>query len=220
MMKQLSVQWLLFSHNIFDHVIHINKDSESINSLPVTKDEVFSLVVSTYIDKIYRYVNYSFWLQKHATEDIVQEIFLQLPRKLVHFDTNKQLEPWLFKVAHNTALDWIRKNKRKSDNEIELDIVATEDFLYQMNSYEGEIPHTLEQAYQEWLLRVVLHKLDERNRQLVTLYFFEHKSYEEIAIILGVKASWVWTYLVRAKKQLKHLISQDPLLQDALIYDL
>lgn len=220
MMKQLSIHRLLFSHNVFDHVIQINKDDNSTNSLPATKDEVFQLVVSNYIDKVYRYINYTFWLQKHATEDIVQEIFLQLPKKLTHFDTNKQLEPRLFKVSRNTALDWIRKNKRKNDNEIELDIVATEDFLYQMNSYEGEIPQTLEQAYQEGLLRLVLHKLEERNRQLVTLYFFEHKSYEEIAIILGVKSSWVGTYLVRAKKQLKHLISQDPLLQDALIYDL
>ncbi len=210
---------LLFT-SIFDHVINANEDE--IDSLPATisKEEVFSLVVSNYVDKLYRYINYNFWLQKAITDDVVQEIFLALPKKLHHFDTNKKLEPRLFKVAYNMTLDYIKKNKRRNDKEIEIDIIATEDFLYQVSSQEGELPQTLEKAYHEGLLRFVLHKLDQRSRQMIILYFFENKTYQEIATIIGVKPSWVGTLLARAKKQLKFQIQQDALLHDALIYDL
>lgn len=221
--KQLSLQ-LLFAW-VFDHIID-QKDKIQVSNqtwnLPVniTLDEVFSLVVNNYIDKLYRYINYSFNLQKHSTEDIVQEIYLNLPKKLLHFDVNQKLDPWLFKVAHNVALDYIKRTNTRNEKEIYLDIIATEDFIYKMSSHEWEISQSLESAYHEWLLRFVLWKMDMRNRQMIILYFFEHNSYEEIANIIWVKASWVWTLLSRAKKQLKLLIEQDSLLQDALVYDL
>ena len=218
-MQQLSLQRLFFT-NVFDHVITVNKDDNTAAPVPVTKDEVFDLVVSSYIDKVYRYVNFTFGLQKHATDDIVQEVFLQLPRKLARFDTSRKLEPWLFKVTHNIALDFIKKNKRKTENEMEIDIVATEDFLYQISTHEGNLPQNLEKAYHEWLLRIVLSKLKNKSRQLIILYYFEHKPYEEVAITMWIKANGVGTLLARAKKELKHLIQQDPLLHDALIYDL
>jgi DNA-directed RNA polymerase specialized sigma24 family protein len=52
------------------------------------------------------------------------------------------------------------------------------------------------------------------------LYYFEYKNYEEIATIIKVKSSGVWTMLSRAKKELQQHIESNPNLQNALIYDL
>lgn len=139
---------LLFS-NVFDRII--TKEDDQTDTLPatITSQEVFDIVVHKYVDKLYRYINYNFGLQKSATDDIIQEIFLALPKKLKRFNVSQKLDPRLFRVAHNTALDHIKKHKRRSDKELEIDMIATEDFLYQASSEEKELPQTLTQAYHE-----------------------------------------------------------------------
>jgi RNA polymerase sigma factor (sigma-70 family) len=82
------------------------------------------------------------------------------------------------------------------------------------------LPENIEKTYKNWLLKVILHKLSERNRELIILFFLENKPYEEIAQIIWVQTSWVWTLLSRAKKELKILVESDPILLDALVYNL
>lgn len=213
---------LLFFSGIFDHVVKtttakntISTDSKTLKS----KEEVFKLVVNNYVDKIYRYVRHTFNLNKSTADDIVQEIFLSLPVRLKKFDNSRALESRLFKVAHNVALDRIRKESKHTIKEENIDKI--EDFIYKISSYQDQdLPENIEKTYKNWLLKVILHKLSERNRELIILFFLENKSYEEIAEVIWVQASGVWTLLSRAKKELKTLVESDPLLLDALVYNL
>lgn len=175
--------------NVFDHVLHEQEDEPLELSPHMSSSEVFELVVHHYIDVLYRYINYRFGLQKSATEDIVQEIFLKLPKKLRRYDSSRALEPWLFTVAHRVALDYIKKHNNHKHRNVYIDMQATEDFLYTISTSQEELPDNLEKAYHEGLLRFLLDKLDDRNKQLLLLFYFEHKSYDEIAHIIGVKTS-------------------------------
>jgi RNA polymerase sigma factor (sigma-70 family) len=98
------------------------------------------------VDKIYRYIRHSFNLDKATTDDIVQEIFLSLPIKLDKFDNSRALEPRLFKVAHNTALDRIRKESKHSIQTENIDKI--EDFIYKISSYQDQdLPENIEKTY-------------------------------------------------------------------------
>ncbi|NCQ81227.1 sigma-70 family RNA polymerase sigma factor [bacterium] len=82
-----------------------------------TPKEQVQSVALRYTDALYRYIRYTFSLDQMTTEDIVQELFLQLPKKLQKIDTDKPFEPRLYKVTHNFVLDRLRKHTIQTHKE-------------------------------------------------------------------------------------------------------
>jgi RNA polymerase sigma-70 factor (ECF subfamily) len=65
-------------------------------------------------------------------------------------------------------------------------------------------------------LKVLLLKLDYKYREVLILYYFEWKSYDEIAQILETTKNTVWSWIKRAKDKLKEIVEKDPVLKQAL----
>src|ERR1700744_1643761 len=63
-----------------------------------------------YFDMIYRYA-YRFVRDTALAEDIVQDTFIKMWRSVERFNASMVFKPWLFRIAHNTAIDQLRKKK-------------------------------------------------------------------------------------------------------------
>ena len=133
---------------------------------------------------------------KHAREDLMQEIIYQLWRSGKSYDAGYRFTTWMYRVALNVAISFYREGRRKRDavplSELHLHI--------QDDPFES----SLEKERLAWL-RSCVQGLKEFDRALILLYF-EEKSHREIAEILGLSETNVATKISRIKERLKQCI--------------
>jgi RNA polymerase sigma-70 factor (ECF subfamily) len=132
-------------------------------------------------------------------EDLAQEVFVKAFRALGTFDQQRKFSSWLFKIAHNTAIDHLRRK--------ELDTVALEtpngepDLLAVVPDRDSESPDSAVQRQDLARdLEASLDRLRPEYREVVLLRFHEGLTYEEIATVTDLPLGTVKTHLFRARK--------------------
>lgn len=126
-----------------------------------------------------------------SAEDITQEVFLRLWLKAAEFDASKaRLTTWLHRMAHNLAIDHLRKRQREAPLE------GVEDFESAADEETGD-PRRVLQA---------LMQLPERQRSALTLTYYQDLSNREVADIMGLGTRAVESLLVRARSALKKIL--------------
>ncbi len=144
-------------------------------------------------------------LCRHATylvrdsdtaEDVVQEALLKAYLHIHRYDPGRSFSTWAYKIVTNCALDYLRKRKDKSLDDL-------------MEVPAEETNHLLEEedakAHQARLseLRKAVTTLPPHYQAVVNLYYWEEKSYDEIAAIMHKPLGTIKIWLHRAKRQLK-----------------
>jgi RNA polymerase sigma-70 factor (ECF subfamily) len=143
------------------------------------KEAAFEIIVSQYEAQLLRYVSrmvYNFDL----AEDVVQETFIKLFKKWKEeLVPSPQISSWLYRVAHNKAIDMIRKENRRinhQNHKAEFDKIDLEMF----NKGDKEISSKALDAAK------ILNSLTPEEKQLVILKVYEKKSYKEISEITNL----------------------------------
>jgi RNA polymerase sigma-70 factor, ECF subfamily len=157
---------------------------------------------------IYRLVR-----DREKSEDLAQETFIKVLNALDRYDPSFKFSSWIFKIAHNTSLDHLRKKElvtlslegsphAESQSEIEASTVQALSTEETPEDYAAsrELGATLEQA---------IGRLRPEYRTAIVMCHVEGRPYEEIAEVMGVPLGTVKTYIHRArnelKKELEHL---------------
>jgi RNA polymerase sigma-70 factor (ECF subfamily) len=137
---------------------------------------------------------------KSIVEEVAQEAFFKLYRHRSQFQDNKALKPWLWTIARNSALDYLRK---KRDILIE-DMTKEDDQRDAISLIEDETDSAEEQliknAGREEVL-AVLNKLPLAQKEILSLASLSELSYEEISEMTGKSLSSVKSVLFRARKR-------------------
>ena len=130
-----------------------------------------------------------------------QEIVFQIWRGLADLKEKQFANTWLYRVAINTAISFVRKRASRSDR-----IIHFEDADLTRAIEAGQ---TTEESADDRIANLysALYKLDPLEKALVTL-FLEDFSYEEIAATTGITANNVGVMLHRAKKKLSCLMKE------------
>jgi RNA polymerase sigma-70 factor (ECF subfamily) len=141
--------------------------------------------------------------QPASAEEIVQDVFLQLWRSADRFQISRgPLEPWLFTMARNRALDFLRlkreKQRRREDSDTD-DIIPS---AVVRPDPEGEI----DQSRRAEKIRALLTSLPDTQRRAIELAFFEGLTHSEIAAAtgeaLGTVKSWIRGGLMKLRESL------------------
>jgi len=129
-------------------------------------------------------------------EDIAQEAFVKAYLQLDKFDPSKAgFSTWLYRIATNLTIDFLRKQKRKVSVE-EIEAVA-----------EVTMPTYLDDE-QKQEIRAAVERLKPLGyRQVVEAYYWDGKNYQEIASELHIPLNTVRTWLRRAKIRLQEELS-------------
>ena len=179
-------------------------DEEIIEKIKNWEKELFEKIVDKYGDKMFRYAFYQFNFSKEKAEEIVQDIFLKVWNNLDKFDTKTNFNAWIYRLAHNLIIDSFKKKEAQI---IEKDV-------QELNLY-----WEMEED-KHYLIESLLSKLDEKNKEVLILYYFEWKSYDEIAEIYQTSKNTVWSWIKRTKDKLKEIVENNKQLKEALILDL
>ena len=130
-------------------------------------------------------------------EDLAQETFVKAFRHLKRFDPGRRLSSWLFRIAHNTTLDTLRKVRPEL---LELDGLRDGDSPRELTA--APAPDTVEQAALGAALTQALQSLRPVHRAAIALRYDEDLPFDEIGHILGVPEVTARTYVHRGRKEL------------------
>jgi RNA polymerase sigma-70 factor (ECF subfamily) len=148
------------------------------------RDQALQLVVPAFKRKVFA-LAFSFTRNRDEAEDLTQEVFVKVWKALPTFDGRASLSTWIYAITRNTSLSALRARRETCDVE---EAVASAD-------NEGEV--------ERMLLQRLVDRLPDKQRQVVTLFYMQDHSHEEIAQMLDMPVGTVKTLLHRARERLR-----------------
>ncbi len=173
-------------------------DEELVEKVRTENSELYVEIVKRYQQKLYRYLNYLTNNSPEA-EDLVQNVFIKTYQNLFDFNTKRRFSSWIYRIAHNEGVNFIRNRKRKrqipqiSLEDLNSPLVDKNNF-FNDNLIRKEIQRNVKQCLDE---------LEPKYSEPLILYYFEDKSYKEISDILRIPIKTVGTFIFRGKKIMK-----------------
>jgi RNA polymerase sigma factor (sigma-70 family) len=168
--------------------------------------KAYAELMSRYRDSIY-FMLLKMINNKDDADDLTIEAFGKAFHRLKQYTPNYAFSTWLFKIASNNCIDWIRKQKKKTfsiDSPIGTD--DGDEMTIELRS-DGLDPEDIAIRDQKnAIMREVVDKLKPRYRQLVELRYYKEYSYEEIAEELDLPLGTVKAQLFRAREFLLNLL--------------
>lgn len=145
--------------------------------------QALEFLIQRYLKPIYGFI-YRFLGGSPEAEDITQDVFVRLWRNLKKFNQAKSLKVWLFAIAKNAALDWLKKKKHFnfSDFTDEAGDNVLEETLVDPAPLPDEI---MERADAGQILEKALKQLPLNYQIVLVLHYNEYFTLGEIAAILG-----------------------------------
>lgn len=147
-------------------------------------------LVDRYKNAIYRHC-FAMVRNEDAAEDLAQDTFIAAYYKLSLYKPKYRFSTWLFKIATNKALNYLRRAARE--------IAADDMLIASISSTHNSPVHDAEDAE----LRSAVQKLPPKYRAVISLFYWHGLSYEEIAVILSCPVGSVKGWMNRAKLELR-----------------
>lgn len=162
----------------------------------------FKSIVETHQEKVrntcFRFVNHP-----DDADDIAQDVFIQVYESLSHFRNDAELSTWIYRIAVNKSLDFIRRKKRKKRFGRLVSVFSSEETTEEIVLPVPGNPHTdLEDKERKQILDRAIGNLPENQQTAITLSKYEGFSNSEIAEIMELSLSAVEGLIHRAKKNL------------------
>jgi RNA polymerase sigma-70 factor (ECF subfamily) len=185
------------------------EDSHLIEEALKGDDRAYKRLMAKYHDAIFNFVSRMVH-DREQVDDLTQEAFIKAFSSLKNFNEEFAFSTWLYKIATNNCIDYIRKKKLQMysiDKPIES---KDSDFTFELPDDSAEADEGLITTQRAAMLRGAINKLPERYRRVIQMRHVEEKSYEEIADLLDLPIGTVKAHIFRARellyKQLRHKI--------------
>ncbi|OIP66387.1 MAG: RNA polymerase subunit sigma [Nitrospirae bacterium CG_4_9_14_3_um_filter_53_35] len=181
----------------------ISEDLEWVQRSQDGDQEAFSELVRKYQKRVY-YLAYGMLGNREDALDIAQEAFLKAFRSLKGFQGGGGFYTWLYRIAYNLSIDFMRKEWRKKNLEYRdnQDLTEEEDPVIRVPSSS----HPGQEMAQKELNRVIMdaiQSLPEEHRSVILLREMEGLSYEDIAKTLRIRKGTVMSRLHYARQELQ-----------------
>ena len=168
-----------------------------------SNDSTFERLLKEYEGKVLR-LCHAMLGNRALAEDTAQEIFLRIWRALGAFRGEASLSTWVYAVTRNACLTAIERMKTAAAESL-----ADPDIMRRAQTRELEqAPRESRTDVQGWLA-----ELPESQRQALTLFYLEERSYKEVATALGVPMGTVKTWICRGRRALVERRLQAELLE-------
>ena len=182
-------------------------DAQLIEGILNREQKCFKELVDKYQLVVLNTCN-SFLHDKNNAEDITQEVFIEVFLSINKFKSESKLSTWLYRIAVNKSLNFIRDNKKRSL------IKSIENYFSGEQKSELQIPDNssnysdIDDSHTEKieLLHKTIDSLSDKQKTAFTLSKFEKLSYAQIAEVMDLSLSSVEGLIHRAKINLQKKI--------------
>ena len=172
--------------------------------------KAFAELLKRYRESVY-YMILKMVRNKDDAEDLTIEAFGKAFKNIHSYLPNNAFSTWLFKIASNNTIDFLRCNKiAKKSIPLENVVVDNgDDVSYNNGSFIASLRNPEEKMVKEQretIMRNIVHQLHHDYRQIIELRYFEEKSYQEIADELNIPLGTVKARLFRSRELLLGII--------------
>jgi len=165
----------------------------------------FSVLVDKYQDRIYS-VALNYVSNPEDAVDVAQETFLKAYTKIRTFDSASAFYTWLYRIAINTAIDFLRKRKSRPVESLD-DEKFTELGIEPVSRDLAADPEAVAvRSEQARMLRKAISSLSDKLKTVIVLHDVEGLSQEEVAEILKIPVGTVKSRVSRARGELRYLL--------------
>lgn len=178
-----------------------NDDQILIKAIKNGDTKAYAQLVNRYKDLVYT-LAIRMLKNREEAEEVAQDTFIKVFKSLDKFKGDSKFSTWIYKVTYNTCLDRIKKNKKY------LNDVAIGEFTFnKLDSIDNALENMIKEE-KHTLIKNCINKLPEDSSALLTLFYFEELSLDEISKIINIEANTVKVKLFRARKKLAVILEQ------------
>jgi RNA polymerase sigma factor (sigma-70 family) len=182
------------------------EDKELIADYLSGQEEVLPYLINRYLKSVYRFV-FSLVQDESVAEDLTQDVFIKVWKKLKSYNPKYSFKTWLFTIARNTTTDYLRKRKDlvfsnfddKDNGNVILDTLADDALL---------ADEVFAQVQDLDKLNKVLREIPSLYKEVLILRYSNDLSLEEISTILKRPIETVKSQHRRGLLHLKELFSR------------
>ena len=168
---------------------------------PKTASAAFDNLMRAYGEPVYWQIR-KLVVRHEDADDILQNVFLKAWNNLQHFRGEAKLSTWLFKIAINESINYINKEKTRSQLTVEND-----DDSFLLNNIQADEYFDGDELQAELLKAVA--KLPEKQRLVFNMRYYDEMKYEEISEILGTSVGALKASYHHAVKKIEEIFSEN-----------
>lgn len=176
-------------------------DDHYIQQVKEGDTNAFSVLVERYKNMVFT-LSLKMLKVREEAEEVSQDTFVKIFRSLSKFNGESKFSTWVYKIAFNTCLDRIKKNKR-SQPVVTMNEFTEQQAISLLNGFDST-----EEKERKQMIQDCVRWLPGEDSFLLTLYYFEEQSLEEIAKIIGITANNVKIRLYRSRKKLASVLKE------------
>lgn len=161
----------------------------------------YAVLVDRYKDLVYT-LAIRMVKNREDAEEVSQDTFIKAYNSLSRFKGESKFSTWIYKVAYNTSLDRLKKIKRQYNT------VAIDEYTeHQVKSIDNALDKIEEQEKQK-AIKACMDLLPGDDSFILTLFYFEELSLDEISKVMGLKPNNVKVRLFRSRKKLATVLKE------------
>ena len=165
-----------------------------------TRNEAFSALVSKYQERIYWQVR-RMVIDHEDADDVVQEVFIKIFKNLEGFREGSQLFTWMYRIATNESLTFLKKKQRTYAQPLE-------DAAHELASQIDNSSHIGGDEIQRKLQQALL-TLPDKQKLVFNMKYFESMKYDQIAEITGTSVGALKASYHLAVKKIEDYLQED-----------
>ncbi len=185
----------------------MTSDEELIEKVKKGDDTAFQELMSRYTKHIFNFI-LQYVKSREEAEDVAQDTFFKTWKYMKRFKDGMKFKPWLFTIARNTALDYIKKKKAITFSSMESEDEESFSFADTLSDTEPLPPELFARKELAEELTDAMSDLHPDHRSVLTMHYHEDMTFEEISEIMkkpmNTVKSWHHRSLSKVKTKLMH----------------
>jgi RNA polymerase sigma-70 factor (ECF subfamily) len=147
-------------------------------------------IIDRFEAPILRYIFRMTGSSHEEVEELGQMTFIKAYRSLNGFDVRLKLSSWLYRIAHNICVDYLRKNSKRNHMSLDAEDEYSQALIEKIITEDTGSAHLSRDAERS-AVRDIIRMLPDKYRTVMILFFLEEMSYEEISDILQIPVNTV-----------------------------
>lgn len=175
-------------------------DQHYINQIIEGNSKAFEVLVDRYKNFVFT-LAHKMMKDREEAEEVAQDTFIKVYRSINKYKGEAKFSTWVYKITYNTCLDRLKKRKEKN-------VVYIEDFSETELRAIGNTLDNIDEKDRNQKIQDCLHLLLSEEAFLLTLYYFDGQSIEEISKVMDTNANNIKIKLFRTRKKITSLLKE------------
>lgn len=181
-----------------------DSDRQLIEAYFAGDEKSFESLVRRHLKSVYNFL--ARYTGGGDGDDLAQETFLRAWKHLGRFDLDRDFRIWLFSIARNVGIDWLRKNKKHSiislDEEFDDDLSLADKIEDTAPAFQDVLDQTIEKES----VRKIIDELPPAQNLVLVMRYENDMTFQDISAILGISVNTVKSRYRRALTDIKEKV--------------